>query len=343
MRWHLYKIEIMLLPEKLKTGDTIGIFSPASPATYTATNRFNRAKDYLRSKDFKIIEGNLTGKQDFYRSGSILERANELNELIRNPEVKCIMSVIGGLNSNSILPYIDYEALAQHPKIIIGYSDVTALLLGIYNKINLVTFYGPALIASFGEIGYFVDETFRYFSETLLQPNNPYSPNNPTFWTDEFIDWETQQTEKQKYKNDLVTINSGSATGRLIVGNLNTILGIYGSGFMPEIKNGDILLIEDSLKNASIVERSFAHLKLNGVFDKIGGLVLGKHEKFDDCKSGKKPYDIMMEIIGNTSIPILAEYDCCHTHPMITMPIGIQAELNATRQQISLVEKWWKD
>ena len=112
---------------------------------------------------------------------------------------------------------------------------------------------------------------------------------------------------------------------------------------MPEIKNGDILLIEDSLKNASVVERSFAHLKLNGVFDKIGGLVLGKHEKFDDCKSGKKPYDIMMEIIGNTSIPILAEYDCCHTHPMITMPIGIQAELNATRQQISLVEKWWKD
>ena len=112
---------------------------------------------------------------------------------------------------------------------------------------------------------------------------------------------------------------------------------------MPEIKNGDILLIEDSLKNASIVERSFAHLKLNGVFDKIGGLVLGKHEKFDDSKSGKKPYDIMMEIIGNTSIPILAEYDCCHTHPMITMPIGIQAELNATRQQISLVEKWWKD
>jgi muramoyltetrapeptide carboxypeptidase LdcA involved in peptidoglycan recycling len=332
----------MLFPEKLKIGDTIGIFSPSSPATVTAKNRFARAKNYLQGKGFKIAEGSLTGKNDFYRSGSIQCRANELNELIRNPDVKCIMSVIGGQNSSSILPYIDYNTLAKNPKIIVGYSDVTAILLGIYSKIGLITFYGPALVASFGEIGYFVNETFRYLSETLLQPNIPYLPNNPTFWSDEYIDWETQQTEKQKIKNKLITVNDGTTKGKLIVGNLNTILGIYGSEYMPKIENGDILVIEDSLKNASVIERLFSHLKLNGVFDKIGGLVLGKHEKFDDCKSGRKPYEIMMEVIGNTSIPILAEYDCCHTHPMITLPIGIQAELDATSQQITLLEKWWR-
>ena len=90
---------------KLKVGDSIGIFSPSSPITYSCPNRFERDKKYLQSKGFKIIEGSLTGKYDFYRSGSIKERAEELNTLIRNPEIECIMSTIGGMNSNSILPY----------------------------------------------------------------------------------------------------------------------------------------------------------------------------------------------------------------------------------------------
>lgn len=96
--------------QKLKKGDTIGIFSPSTPITCFCPKRFLRAKEYLKSKGFNIVEGNLTGKSDFYRSGSIKERAEELNELIRNPEVRCIMSTIGGMNSNSLLPYIDWEA-----------------------------------------------------------------------------------------------------------------------------------------------------------------------------------------------------------------------------------------
>ena len=138
--------------DKLKVGDAIGIFSPSSPITYLCPKRFERSKKYLQDKGFKIIEGNLTGKYDFYRSGSIKERAEELNELIRNPKVKCIMSTIGGMNSNSILPYIDYEAFKRNPKIIIGYSDVTAILLAVYAQTGISTYYGPALVASFGEL-----------------------------------------------------------------------------------------------------------------------------------------------------------------------------------------------
>lgn len=103
----------MVRIEKLKIGDTIGILSPSSPITYTCPRRFERAKKYLQDKGFKIFEGNLTGKHDYYRSGSIKERAEELNDLIRNPEVKCIMSTIGGMNSNSILPYIDMRLLEE--------------------------------------------------------------------------------------------------------------------------------------------------------------------------------------------------------------------------------------
>jgi len=161
--------------EKLKAGDSIGIFSPSAPITYSCPKRFERAKQYLQNKGFKIIEGSLTGKQDFYRSGSIKERADELNDLIRNPDVKCIMSTIGGMNSNSILPYIDYEAFRRDPKIIIGYSDVTAILLAIYAQTGISTYYGPALVASFGELSPFVDYTYKYFQEiTMDKTKIPY-------------------------------------------------------------------------------------------------------------------------------------------------------------------------
>lgn len=332
----------MLLPPKLQKGDIIGFFSPSSAATSWAPKRFERAKTFLKKKGFKLVAGNLTGKSDHYRSGSIQDRAAELNQLIRNPEVKCIMSTIGGSNSNSLLPYIDYEALKKQPKIIIGYSDVTALLFGIYSKIGLVTFYGPALVASFGELGDVVESTFNYFEELLVHPEAPKTIRNPLEWTDEYKPWETQNESKKTVTNELVTINGGIVEGRLIVGNLNTMLGIYGSPFMPAIKEGDILVIEDSLKTPDVIERSFAHLKINGIFDKIGGLVLGKHEKFKDSETGRKPYEIMMEVLGDPTCPILAEYDCAHTHPMITLPIGVKGRLDADAQTITILEAWTK-
>lgn len=324
--------------KRLEIGDTIGIFSPSSPITYTVPKRFYRAKAYLEAKGFKIVEGALTGKYDYYRSGTIKERADELNQLIRNPEVKCIMSTIGGMNSNSILPYVDYEAFRENPKIIIGYSDVTAILLGIYAKTGISTFYGPALVASFGEFPPFVDYTYEYFKDMLIEDKSlPYEFPMPEYWTDEYIDWSQQDREKEKRKNQWITVYEGIARGRLIGGNLNTMMGIWGSQYMPEIKEGDILFIEDSLKDAATVERSFSLLKLNGVFDKVAGIILGKHELFDDMKTGRKPYEILLEVLGERQLPFIADFDCCHTHPMLTLPIGVEVELDATNKKVRML------
>lgn len=325
----------------LKVGDTIGIFSPSSPITYYCPKRFERAKKYLQDKGFKILEGSLTGKHDFYRSGSIEERAEELNELIRNPEVKCIMSTIGGMNSNSILPYIDYEAFKRNPKIIIGYSDVTAILLAIYAQTGISTYYGPALVASFGELPPFVNLTFDYFKDiTIERTILPYIYETPTFWTDEYIDWETQDRSKEKRKNQLITVYDGIVKGRVIGGNLDTMQGIWGSKYMPEIKDGDILFIEDALKDAATIERSFSLLKVNGVFDRISGIILGKHQVFDDSGTGRKPYEILLEVLGDRKLPFLADFDCCHTHPMMTLPIGCEIELDATKKKVTILEEW---
>ena len=109
------------LAKALEPGGTIGYFTPSAPATSFAPTRYQRARSYLMGRGHDLVSGSLTGKSDHYRSGSIKDRATELNELIRNPEVRVVMSTIGGQNSNALLPYIDYDALKADPKIIIGY------------------------------------------------------------------------------------------------------------------------------------------------------------------------------------------------------------------------------
>lgn len=330
----------MLYPKALNTGDKIGFFSPSSPATVFAEIRFDRAKNYLKSKGFELVAGTLTGKTDSYRSGSIQERAHELNELIRDPSIRCIMSTIGGNNSNALLPYIDYEALRNDPKIIIGYSDVTALLMGIYAQTGLITFYGPALVASFGEFPPLVDKTFDSFIDILSSTSGMYSYSIPEEWTDVRHNWDTQDSGKPTYPNEWKFVGDGIVEGRIVGGNLNTMAGIWGSPYMPTIQQGDILLVEDSLCGIETVERSFAHLFVCGVFDKVGAIILGKHELFDDKGTGRTPLDVLLEVLNGKPVPIFYGFDSCHTHPMLVTPLGIQGKIDFDNHSFSLEQKW---
>ena len=181
---------------------SIGVFSSSSPISATVPVRYERGKEYLEAKGFQVFNGSLFGKCDYYRSGSIRERADEFNQLLYNDDVQILMAAIGGNNSNSLLPYIDYEYLKKHPKIIIGYSDTTALLLGIYAKAGLITFYGPALASSFGEFPPFVDRTFDYFKSMVCDGVPiPYEYKMPPVWTDEFINWSQQDRGKEEHAN----------------------------------------------------------------------------------------------------------------------------------------------
>ena len=325
----------------LKIGDTIGIFTPSSPATVTAKQRYERGKRYVTEKGFRIKEGSLTNKQDFYRSGTPQERAEELNRLLRDPEVKLIMSTIGGTNSNSMLPYIDYEAFRENPKVVVGYSDATAVLLALYAKTAIPVFYGPALIPSFGEFPPLVDDTYAYFSKLFIEdPSLPYSVPMPEKWSDEASNWLEKTKEKTLYANKWIPVKGGVAEGRLIGGNVNAMYGFIGTEYFPDIQEGDILLIEDCAKTTSIVEKNFAMLKLHGVFDKVGAILLGKHEQYDDMGTGRLPYEVLLEQINGREIPIIADFDCAHTHPMHAMPIGRRVRVDADKLNVSLIEKW---
>ena len=217
----------------------------------------------------------LTGKSASYRSGTIKERTKELNNLIRNPDVRCIMSTIEGMNSNSLLPYIDYDVLVRDPKILIG-------------------------IQKLGRT-------------------------------------RSRQTAKGQSVDFCL---SRQARGRVIGGNLNSLQGFWGSKYKPTVQTGDILFDEDSMKNPGTLERSFSLLKVNGVLDKVSGIILGKHELFDDKDTGLKPFEILQEALNGHTLPLLAEFDCSHTHPMSTLPIKVEIELDATHKTVSILSEW---
>lgn len=318
---------------------TIGVFSPSSPISATVPVRYERGKRFMEAHGFRVLDGALYGRRDGYRSGTIAQRAAEFNALLHDDRVQLLMAAIGGNNTNSILPYIDYDYLKAHPKPVVGYSDATALLLAIYAKTGIPTFYGPALAASFGELPPYAELTLQYFTDIVTDPVPlPHRFPTPPYWTDERIDWATQDRAKKPRENRLLCVSPGVCEGRLIGGNLNTMEGFFGTPYMPELRPGDILLIEDSLKDACTVERSFSLLKLAGVFDRVGGIVLGKHELFDDNGTGRQPYEILLEVLGEPRFPILAEFDCCHTHPMLTVPIGCRVRLDASDRTLTLLE-----
>jgi len=327
----------MILPHKLNKGDTIGLFTPSYPASHDWTNGDNPAVLFLKQQGFNIKFGSLTGKKDFYRSGSIKERANELNELITSPEVKCIMAISGGCVSNSILPYIDYEYLEKNPKIIIGFSDVTAILLAIYAKTGLVTYYGPVL-SCFGRKPPLHFETYQYMSDVICKAKPiPHIFPTPTHWTEDYIEAD-EDIEYTMYENNMLTLNDGVSEGRLIACNLNTLMGFMASEYMPKIVENDILLIEDKNIDAETLEKGFSMLKVSGIFDKLGGLIVGKHIDFDDRGTGRKHYEILQEVIGKVNFPVLAEFDCSHSMPMLTVPIGCKIRLDASKKQVILLE-----
>lgn len=325
----------------LEQGDKIGIFSPSSPATVTAKQRYQRAKTFMEEKGFVIVEGKLTGQSDVYRSSTPKARADELNELLRNPDIKMIMSTIGGTNANSMLPYIDYEAFMNNPKLVVGYSDATAVLLALFAKTGITTYYGPALIPSFGEFEPLVDYTYSYFKQYFMEETSlPYEVPMPPYWSDEAVNWLEKTTEKKLYSNEWITGKGGVTDGRLIGGNVNSMYGFIGSLYFPQIEHGDILLIEDCTKDASIVEKNFAMLKVHGVFEKVAGIILGKHERYNDLGTGKQPLDLLIEQLDGIDIPILAEFDTSHTHPMHPLAIGKKVKLDADAKKVVCIESW---
>lgn len=316
----------------------IGIYAPSSPAHIWFKEKYQCALKRIAGLGFEIVEGELikNSKYQGYRTSNAKERALELMKLVNDETIDIIMPVLGGYNTASILPYLDYAKIEKSKKIFCGYSDITALHLAILSKTSLPTIYGMAVVPSFGE---FIDPFF-YSEESFINclTKESYSLTPPDYWSNEFLnaftnDWKN----KRKYiKNDgWKTLIPGVAQGETIAVNIDTLVSLLGTDYIPSLKN-KILILEEEDATISVEERNLNALKLSGIFDELKGLIFSKPEKFDSKDSNLSYSDLIIEIVGDREYPIIYNFDCGHTHPSISIPQKSEIELTATNSSVEI-------
>lgn len=303
--------------------NNISIISPASSFLKEYPNKVKRGCKFLESQGFNIKIENNAAKKESYYSANIRERIEDINNALNNENINIIMASIGGYNSNQLLEKLDYHKISKSNKLFCGYSDITCFILAIYSKTHKIVLHGPTFLPEICEYPRPYDYTWECFKQVLQFKLIEYK--EPTYVVREFIDWKTQETkplERRKEKNnESWTINKkGKATGKIIGGNLSSILTIIGTEFLPiEIFKDKILFLEDTNIDIAEFDSFMQSLKLRGVFNDIKGLIIGK---FEDSKNNEQINNFLNIFLEDYDFPIIYNIDLGHTNPMITIPIG---------------------
>lgn len=301
-----------MIPKKLQIGDTIGIVSPSGAVSKESENQFNKGVDFLKNLGFKVKVGKNALNNTLEYSASPQEKADDMNSMFADKEIKAIICSQGGANSNSILPLLDFEIIKNNPKIFLGISDITVLLNAIYQKTKLVTFHGNDVMWGFGNEHADYDE--QEFIDRLVKG----------------------KIGEVKHNSEWKCIRKGIAEGVLIGGNLNCLNKLAGTEYQPDFE-AKILLLEtfDEGDAPDDVECELSHLKQMGIFEKIKGLWIGYYNH-----KSKIPYEeIVMNVVKDYDFPILKCDDFGHNTPNTTIPIGIKIKLDATNKQVVLLDK----
>ena len=319
-----------MIPNKLKSGDEVRVIAPSRSMKIINAETHEIATKRLTDLGLKVTFGKNVDLCDDFTSSPIEARIEDLNEAFTDKNVKAILTVIGGFNSNQLLKHIDYQLIKNNPKIFCGFSDITALNDAIYAKTGLVTYSGPHY-SSFG-MKYGFDYTLDYFKKMLFSEDK-VEVTSSDVWSNDA--WFINQEERNFYKNHgMFTINKGTAKGKIIGGNLSTLLLLQGTEYMPKFDKDTILFIEnDSSVSGSIYlvefDRMLQSLIQQPGFNNVRGIVLGRAEK--SCDMTPQKWEMMIknkEELRN--IPVIADADFGHTTPIFTFPIGGNATINAT-------------
>jgi muramoyltetrapeptide carboxypeptidase len=296
------------------------LVSPAS-ATWV-TEEIDIIKDTVTALGLKLRLGQHMLDRYGYLAGKDADRAADLNAMFADNSVDGILCVRGGWGCNRLLPLLDYKTIAAHPKILLGYSDITSLLTAIYAKTGLVTFHGPVGASTWNSFSH------DYLRRVLFNAER-VAMENPRTTGDSLV----------VTKDRIQTITPGTVSGRLVGGNLTVLTAMLGSEYLPDW-SGTILFLEDTNENIYRIDRMLTQLKLAGVLDKISGLVFGKCTK---CAPGEGHGSLTLEEVLNDHIKPLkipAWYGAMigHIENKFTVPVGVRAEINAERGTITLLE-----
>ena len=307
-------------PKRLREGDTVGIVSPAAPVY--GEEKIEIMQESMEALGFNVVISEHVTDQWGYFAGQDKLRADEVNKMFANPKVDGIICARGGWGCSRILPYLDYEMISKNPKVIIGYSDVTSLLLGLHAKTGLVTFHGPVGTSEWK------DFSVSYF-KSMLMDGRTVEMKNPQKVEDTLTQIDDRVT----------TIRKGRAQGRLMGGNLTVLTTIIGSDFLPDWDNA-ILFLEDVNEGIYRVDRMLTQMKLAGILDQINGFVFGK---CTDCDPGSGYGSFTLDQVFDhhiepLNIPAWSGAMIGHISEKFTVPIGVKAQIDATRGIIKMLE-----
>ncbi|HZG15993.1 MAG TPA: S66 peptidase family protein [Candidatus Bathyarchaeia archaeon] len=321
-----------MIPAKLQKGDEIRVVAPSRSLDIIGVRERERTIERLEALGFQVSFGQHVLERDLFDSSSIEHRIADLHEAFADPKVKAILTVIGGFNSNQLLSYLDYELIRQNPKILCGYSDITALANAIYAKTGVITYSGPHF-STFGmEKGF--DYILDYFQRCLMS-EEPIEVAPSSAWSDDA--WYYDQENRTFIPNEgYLAIQEGEAEGTIIGGNLCTLNLLHGTGYMPSVQGAILFLEDDYVVDAPTFDRDLQSLLHQPGFSQVKGIVIGRFQKESNMTQEK-----LLQIIATKQelqgIPVLAQADFGHTTPMFTFPIGGSASLSVKKTGSRLV------
>ena len=296
-----------MLAPKLQKGDEIRIIAPSRSLAIVRDEIFNKALFSLNNQGFHVTFSKHSREIDDWNSSSIQSRVDDIHEAFLDNNVKAILTAIGGFNVNQILEHIDYEIIRQHPKILCGYSDITALLNAVYAKTGLITYHG----AHFSTFGFEIEPEYtqKAFFDCVMD-NDSLTLKNAKEYT---------------------IIQQGVCKGTIIGGNLCTLNLLQGTQFIPQADDIVLFLEDDNIMGDYFIfefDRNFQSLLQAYGTKRIKGVVFGRFD--DSCHMNA---DVVRRIIADKrpkDIPVMFGVDFGHVFPMITFPIGGKVKIEAT-------------
>ncbi|MBA4494310.1 LD-carboxypeptidase [Paenactinomyces guangxiensis] len=301
-------------PKALQPGDTIGIVAPSSPAE---PEQIELALQIFANFGYRVKLGRSVNQRNGYLAGSDTLRAEDINRMFADPSVKAVFCLRGGYGATRMLDLIDYEIIRQNPKIFVGYSDITAIHLAIQKRTGLVTFHGPMVI----ELAKQSDSLswsalFRHLTNPCPLGRYP------------------GQREIFQY-----TVTGGTATGPLVGGNLSLLASTTGTPYEVETA-GKILFIEEVGEEPYRLDRMLTQLRSAGKLQEANGILF---TDCSDCEAEEEEksltiQEVLYDIIQPLGVPSYYGLKAGHCIPNLTLPIGVNARLNATEGWLEIAE-----
>ena len=309
-------------PPRLRQGMTVGLVSPASNVPEDENIAF--AMDVVRSLGFEVKPATHLYRRTQYLAGTDQQRADDLNAMFADSEVDAIFCLRGGYGSSRLLPLLDYPLIAANPKVLMGYSDITALHCAISQRTGLVTFHGPIAGDNFTEYSY------GQFRQTLVKGRSglPLAAPPP------FEDPGPGRVEKE---NRLTVFQPGTAQGPLLGGNLSLMCHLMGTPWEPDF-SGRILFLEDVHEAPYRVDRMLTQLRLAGALDAAAGIVFGKFTEAETSNNTFSIEHVLRERTAGLGVPVIRGLMIGHVEDQAVIPVGASARLDAASATLALLE-----